>query len=59
MYAIRSYYEAIAGGDTINECPPGGQSTIEAHGPAYEARPKGTVAKSRELLRRWLRNNFV
>jgi electron transport complex protein RnfB len=26
----RPYAEAIAGGDTINKCPPGGQSTIEA-----------------------------
>jgi electron transport complex protein RnfB len=26
----RPYAEAIAGGDAINKCPPGGQSTIEA-----------------------------
>ncbi len=26
----RPYAEAIAGGDAINKCPPGGQSTVEA-----------------------------
>lgn len=28
-YGCRPYAEAIANGDAINKCPPGGQATIE------------------------------